>query len=299
MDSLNIEKQYEIIKAEPTEWARYHAIYRLTQFNEWMSLSFERDIDRYKKVDFCYWVIKDNVKVGGALIKPNMLKCVFIIPPFNNEVDMIKNLVEYVQSISCKDSEIIIPDVTLNSYKYYEKCGFKYDRSEKLLVCPTNNYEITWGEEYRAEIPKEEHIKEMAQLYYETYRKSNVPYIAAQNYDFQVNSVEIYFKHRIMTNAPAYWSTLIYDDKNNRLIGACTVGVVNDLPYILDFVVHSEFQRRGIASKMMKRVLALTHNKYPAVRLSVTVGNSAEIFYKKIGFIGLGERMVFIKENRF
>jgi len=76
----------------------------------------------------------------------------------------------------------------------------------------------------------------------------------------------------------------------NEFIAACTVGFVNDLPYILDFVVHPEYQKKGLASKMMQRTLSLQHKRYPAIRLSITEGNNAEEFYEKIGFISLAKK---------
>ncbi|WP_238475962.1 GNAT family N-acetyltransferase [Clostridium manihotivorum] len=70
---------------------------------------------------------------------------------------------------------------------------------------------------------------------------------------------------------------------------------MNELPYILDFVVHPDFQRRGLASKMVKRTLNLLIDKYPALRLSVHVGNDAGSFYSELGFIGLSEKYMLSK----
>ncbi|WP_017415482.1 hypothetical protein [Clostridium tunisiense] len=39
---------YKINRANSEEWSKYHAIYKLSNFNEWMSLSFQSDIERYK-----------------------------------------------------------------------------------------------------------------------------------------------------------------------------------------------------------------------------------------------------------
>lgn len=66
--------------------------------------------------------------------------------------------------------------------------------------------------------------------------------------------------------------------------------------YQLNFVVHPEYQRRGLATKMMKRTLNLFKNDYPAIRLNITVGNDAEILYNKLGFISLAETALIKKE---
>ncbi|MCM1992855.1 GNAT family N-acetyltransferase [Oceanirhabdus seepicola] len=283
-------KEYEICQANAEEWARYHAIYRLSNFNEWMSLSFQGDINRYTKIDFCYWVIKDKKRVGGALIKPNLIKCIFTIPPFNKKEDLIKALTLYDKSISDKKEVIIIPDVDLESIDCYNAAGFKLQRVEKLMVCATSNFDIIWDDQYKVVIPEHEYAEEMAELYYETYRKNKLISIASEPYDFQVENIKIYFNHIESMNVPRDWSTLIYDNAENKLIGACTVSLVNGLPYILDFVVHPEFQRKGLATNIMKRTLDVLANSYPAIRLNVTVGNDAEIFYDKMGFVSLAKK---------
>lgn len=295
---MNYLKEYEIQKANPEEWAKYHAIYRLSNFNEWMSLSFQSDIDRYKRADFYYWIVKNDKKIGGALIKPNLLKCMFTIPPFHKIENMIKVLTLYAQSISDKTKDMIIPDADLRLIKHYQSEGFKIERINKIMVCPTNEYNITWEERYMVIPPKVEHKEAMARLYFETYSKNKLEYIKNQSYDFQVSSVITYFDHIEKTGVSNEWSTLVYDKASSRFIAACVVGLVNDLPYILDFVVHPEFQRRGIASKMMKRTLNLFFKDYPAIRLNSIVGNDAEIFYDKLGFISLAENGYLIKTQK-
>lgn len=286
MNNLN---EYKIIKASPEEWARYHAIYRLSNFNQWMSISFRHDIDRYKKGDCYYWVLKDSKRIGGAVIKPNILKCVFTIPPFHNSKELIEILASHVETISKRGMDIVINDADLRFAEYYKNLGFSLKRTEKIMVCPTNEFNVTWEERYKIIAPEREHSEAMAKLYYETYNNSNLEYIKSQSYDFQVSNVEVYFDHIKAMNVTNEWSTLIYDTITNKFVSACIVGVVNELPYILDFVVHPEFQRRGLASKMIQRTLNFLFKSYPAIRLNVTVGNDAEVFYDKLGFISLAE----------
>lgn len=287
---MNYLNEYKICKANSEEWSRYHAIYRLSNFNEWMPLSFQGEINRYIKVDFCYWIIRNNKRIGGALIKPNMIKCIFTIPPFNNKEDLIKVLTSYTHSISDVNEDIIVPDADLHSIDCYKAVGFELQRVDKLMVCATSNFDIIWDDQYKVVIPERKHIEEMAELYYETYSKNKLLYIASQSYDFQIENVKGYFDHAEVMKASMDWSTLIYDVKKNKLIGACTVSLVNELPYIFDFVVHPEYQGKGLATNIMKRTLDALAKDYPAIRLNVTVGNDAEIFYDKLGFTSLAEK---------
>ncbi|WP_346889589.1 GNAT family N-acetyltransferase [Clostridium sp. UBA1056] len=293
MDYLD---EYKIYKANSEEWAKFHAIYRQSNFNEWMSLSFQSDIDRYKNVDFCYWVEKEGKRIGGAVIKLNILKCIFVIPPFNNIRELIEVLTLHVNSISDETKEIVIPDADLRLIESYKNFGFQLDRIEKLMVCATNEFNVIWEDQYKIIAPQIEHVEAMTKLYFDTYSSNKLQYIASQSYDFQFSSVQVYFKHIKAMNVTNEWSTLIFDTITNQFIGACIVGFVNGLPYILDFVVHPEFQKRGLGAKMIKRTLNLLFRDFPAIRLNVTVGNDAESFYDKLGFVSLAEKGYMIRK---
>lgn len=283
-------KEYRICKANSEVWAKYHVIYRLTNFNEWMSLNLQNGMGGYIKTDCCYWITRGNERIGGAFIKPNLLECVFTIPPFHNEKELIEKLVIFVDSISDKSKPIVVPDAGIKQVDYYKSIGFNLERVDKIMICPTNEFDITWEENHKIIFPKIEHSEAMARLYFETYSNNKLPYIASQSYDFQVSSVKVYFKHIEFANVSNKWSTLVYDTNTNKFIGACLVGIFDGQPYILDFVVHPKSQGKGIASKMIKRTLNLAYKNYSALRLNVTVGNDAEVFYDKLGFIGSAEK---------
>jgi ribosomal protein S18 acetylase RimI-like enzyme len=286
--------QYEVVQAVSEEWARYHAIYRLTKVNEWMSLSFQGDIVRYRNLKCCYWVLYKGVRIGGAIIKPNMIKCVFVIPPYKME-QIIAAVDNYAEKISVRNEMLVVQDADKESLNYYRSLGYELNEINKIMVRATEKFEVSFGSEYKLCEPKLENKEAMTKLYYETYRANKLKAISEQSYEFQSISVDTYFSHTSQNNIPSEWSTLIFEAKTNRLIGNCTVGLVNELPYILDFVVHPDFQRRGLASKMMKRTLKLLIDKYPAIRLNVQVGNDAEVFYSKIGFVSLSEKYMLSK----
>lgn len=281
---------YKIYKANSEQWAKYHAIYRLSNFNEWMSLSFQSDIDRYKNVDFCYWIEKEGKRIGGAFIKSNILKCIFVIPPFDDISKLIEVLTLHVNTISDKTEEIIVPDADLRVVEYYKNAGFQLNRIDKLMVCATDEFNVIWEERYEIVAPKIEHVEAMAKLYFDSYSNNKFQYISSQSYDFQLLNVQAYFNHIKAMNIYNTWSSLIFDTISNQFVGACMVGYVNGLPYILDFVVHPEFQRKGIGEKMLQRTLTLLSKNYAAIRLNVTIGNNAEVFYNKLGFVSLAEK---------
>jgi len=286
---------YKICKAQAEEWARYYCIYRVSNFNEWFSLSFQEEVDKYKRSEFCYWIVdNDNVKIGGAFIKPNMIKCIFVIPPYDKKKNLIDTIVLYAQSISDKNRGIIVPDVELEDIEHFKRYSFKLDRIQKLMICPTKKIQVTWKENFKVLTPKIQNREKIAELFYESYSNGNFEYNADTSYDSQLAGVQVYFNHIRRNNVPSEWSTLVYDTKSEKLVGACMVGLVNGLPYIIDFVVHSEFQGQKIGTKIMERTLNMFFNKYPYIRLNLIVGNDAESFYNKLGFIGLAKKAYMI-----
>lgn len=154
------------------------------------------------------------------------------------------------------------------------------------MVCATSEFNITFEDRYKIIAPKIEHAETMAKVYYDTYSSNELEYISSRPNDFQVSNVQVYFKHIQAMGITNKWSTLILDTNTDKIIGACMVGFVNGLSYILDFVVHPEFQRRGLGAKMIN----LLFKNYPVIRMNVTVGNGAEKFYEKLGFISLAEK---------
>lgn len=75
-------------------------------------------------MDCCYWIERDGKRIGGALIKPNILKCIFAIPPFHDNIELIEVLTLYVNSISDRSKDIVIPDSDLRLIEYYTNIGY-------------------------------------------------------------------------------------------------------------------------------------------------------------------------------
>ncbi|QAA32091.1 hypothetical protein [Clostridium manihotivorum] len=199
--------QYEVVQAISEEWARYHAIYRLTKVNEWMSLSFQGDIERYKNGNFCCWVLHKGIRVGGAIIKPNMIKCVFVIPPYKME-HIIEVVANYAETITDNNEVIVVQDADKDSFGYYTCLGYELNEVNKIMVRATEKFEASFGSEYKLCEPKLEYKEAMTELYYETYRANKLKAISEQSYEFQSISVDTYFSHTSQNNIPRAVSTI-------------------------------------------------------------------------------------------
>lgn len=80
-------------------------------------------------------------------------------------------------------------------------------------------------------------------------------------------------------------STLIYDKKENKLIGACLISWVEGWPLVYTIGVNESYRGKHLASNMLKKALTVLKSEYEVLRLFVTVGNAAQSVYYKIGFV--------------
>ncbi|QVK17525.1 GNAT family N-acetyltransferase [Mycoplasmatota bacterium] len=159
--------------------------------------------------------------------------------------------------------------------------NLKIEQMEKLMICATKPYEITWNEKVYCDTVKESELKEMINLYYSVYSKSHVQSVARQKYEYY----DALLKEQI-NDIDCDYSSIIHDSKTHEIIAVCLVQEWEQLPYILDIVVNPMYQNQGIGEMMIKKVLHRAKDKYPAIRLSVNPGNPAEYLYHKLGFIG-------------
>lgn len=280
MDRYQLKNGFQVIKADNLEFAKYHMIYKLEKSNVWFPTKMEQVINLYSSFPNLYWINLYNERVGGVMLEPNWFGFFFLISPYKDELTALKKILDLVVSISDKNKPIIAYGIHQSSIDNFHKLGFVIEETEKTMLCPTKQSEITWNDNVYLDIPKKDNLKQLISLYYDVFSKSNVECIAKKGYDFYEKLLEGQLSELI----PEY-STLLYDKLTNKLIASCTVNIWNDLPHILDIVVRPTHQGLGLGKMMIKKVLNFACKDYIAVRLSVNSGNKAEYLYYKLGFI--------------
>jgi ribosomal protein S18 acetylase RimI-like enzyme len=89
------------------------------------------------------------------------------------------------------------------------------------------------------------------------------------------------YKHRNL-------SIYIVNEQNQDIVGLCIAGISEKMPLgfaeIGELCVIPEYRNRGIAEFMLNYIKESASAYTEVVKLCVTVGNNAEILYKKIGF---------------
>ncbi|QOR35949.1 GNAT family N-acetyltransferase [Clostridium sp. 'deep sea'] len=270
--------KYTVTEADPQEFATYYVIYGHGNKNIWFPTKVENAIEVFSKIKKHYFISYDGTRVGGFIKKKNWFGFVFLIPPFNKEISVVKGIVELIKE-TAKSSTITVSGIYPASYHNYQRLGFQRTETERIMIKPTSQYYIKWSNDLIIEAPNESNRDQLTKLYYEVYKNSPVKCIADQ----QLNFYDDLLKEHVKIVEPKY-STVLRDKNTNDIIACCLVFIWQNLPYIADLVVKEDYQQKGLGSMMIKKALNNAYGKYLAIRLAVKAGNRAEGLYYKLGF---------------
>lgn len=284
MKHYQLGEGFEIVQAQAREFSIYFVLYGHRDMNIWFPTKMERVFNVFEKIsNEHYWITYKGKRVGGFIMELdcNWFAFLFLIPPFNDEYTILNKIVPFVISHSVENNHIKVSGIYPKSYQNYYRLGFQITETEKIMIRPTNLFEIIWVEDVTLDYPKEEHVHKLIELYYEVYSESPVPCISNKSIDFYGNLL----KEHIPISKPEY-STIIFDKHTNQLIASCLVIIWDELPYIADIIVKNSHKNKGLGTMMLKKVLNNAYKEYPAVRLAVRSGNRAEGLYHRLGFVG-------------
>lgn len=80
-------------------------------------------------------------------------------------------------------------------------------------------------------------------------------------------------------------SALVLEKASGRIAAVCMVEIHKHLPTIRFVAVAPNYQRCGLATKLLKTAINTLAADYDWVKLAVTEGNPAVIVYQKLGFL--------------
>lgn len=281
-------------KADLKTFSIYFAVYEIYSTNLWFRKSFEQSVNVLNGCEECFFITKDDVVVGGVLLEPNYMNCLFFIPPFKQYEKVIGMLKELLMEWSDPDKDIILGGAKPEMKRYFQLQGFIEGESRRCMIRPTEEYEIKWSDDVCVASVTKDKTEEILSLFTESY----VDQEREQSADHE-KSLERYFDEIHHHKEALEASTLIYDKKSHELIGACLISIWEEWPNVYDVAVKPSFQKKGIAKNMIRRASTLLKNQYPVLRLFVTLGNEAEYVYEKLGFLaGVEWTEMFIEKKR-
>lgn len=281
MENYKLSEEFEIIKANARDFSVYYILYGHRDMNIWFPTKIERAFNVFENIKDQYWINYKGKRIGGFItqLNNNWFGFMFLIPPFNDEYKVLNKIVSFIKS-SSDNKPISVSGVYPSSYQNYHRLGFQMTETEKIMIRPTESFEINWSENLYLDSPQEEYREKMVELYREVYAESPVPSINNKDYDFYDNLL----KKQIPMSKHEF-STLIFDKRTKELIASCLVIIWEELPYIADIIVKNSYKNKGLGTMMLKKVLNNSYKNYPAVRLAVRPGNRAESLYHNLGFV--------------
>lgn len=284
LKEYDLKDGYSIEKAQWEEFSVYFAVYEVFKVNVWFRQSFDAYCSVLKDCDICFWIKKDNFRIGGVLLDLNYINCLFLQPPHNEYDLIIGKLKNLLLTYSDSNKPIYVGTVKPDKVKYYQRAGFKSGESRRCMIRPTEEFHITWDCDYEIVSVTEDKKSDIAKLFTEAFSNEGESKDGT-NFQRENESVEFYFAKNPKNTLVNKASTLVYKKKTNELVGACLISIWEDWPNVYDIAVKPSFKKRGLAKNMLKRALTVLKEGYPTLRLFVTLGNDAELLYHKVGFL--------------
>lgn len=244
-------------------------------------------------LNYCFWVFKQNVRIGGIIIRPNHIEGLFLQPPHSDPFEVLQAVMPLLRSWSDVNKPIEAADVMMSEVAYYERLGFRINRGRRVYVRPTQPFSIQWPVEYQTRLPTRNDVQEVAELFYASFR--NYPqgwHLGAYGPQDWQEFTEEALLPADMTDLCRQASLLIRDKARNLLIGACLANLLqsvtrpeNQYANIAMMGVLPEYRQKGLATRMVQHTLSVFHGHYPLLKFGVAAGSTAEAFYYNLGFL--------------
>lgn len=284
-------EEIAVTKANPREFAIHYTTYRENIF---FRQSWERRVSIFGENAPCYWITLKKQRIGGVCLEPNALSSLFIVPPY---VDLFRVLIPLKRFlISCSELNKPIHAYGILPYQteHFLRLGFRPSECRRVMIRPTELMEQPeWGGELVISTPVPEQIDAVAETLYACYANADcIGYPAENSIEQQKSALEHYFKANQADLLKAA-STLVTDNSSNEIVAVCLISMWEDLPLVYNIAVIPRYRSRLLATMMLKKALTVLKAEFEVLRLFVTVGNSAESLYYRLGFYPGPEQTTF------
>jgi GNAT superfamily N-acetyltransferase len=277
---------FYVVKAEKKLFAVYQTIYSNVDTN--IHFSWKERLNDTLWTDECYWVMKKDQKIGGVIIQEDTTRFAFLIAPFNDRELFWKIVHNYInQSNKGVTKMYSVHDCDLDILLSY---GYKVEFSRKMMYRPTDYLVNELNRKFYYNIPDlKNNLDEMINVIYEGYKNGiDFASFGEESLDEIKKDILRFVKNFIKTNTLDQ-STVIYLKKTDKIVAICFAGQNPKSPkwksFIYDIVVLPEYRNNGIGEFMICKALAEANKTSQIMGLCVTVGNTAEILYRKLGFL--------------
>lgn len=263
--------EFTVEKADSQEFAHWWVVYR--DANEDFSQSFSEQYQDIKDVPFCHWILSDGQRVGGLIMVGNNIGDFFLIPPFNDSYSALK-------AILPADGKLVAQGILSEHVEALQLLGFEVKESRRWMLRPTQAYDVSF--DLQQSRPQAEQADTIAQLMFDAF-SGTVGGYGARDVEAHRKSVDSYFENVETDSVFYHASSLLFDGE--KMVGACLVEPYKTIGSIRFVVTHPDYQRRGIARRLMQHGINIIKDEVDYVGLAVTIGSPAQGLYRSMGFL--------------
>jgi ribosomal protein S18 acetylase RimI-like enzyme len=279
--SFGLAEGYSLERANQGEWGIYAAIYQN------LSLHFEPNWEA--RLASCtgwaanpFWIQRGACRLGGMNAQPNLLGGLFLIPPFCDSYALLRQVVPTLLCWSDRHKEIKAWPVFPGQVEHFCRLGFTFRRASRSMIRPTEVFDVVWGDGLLVSEPQAGQEEEIAELLCKAQRARGVEWNPSNQARYMRTCIERFAEAEAVRRA----STVIREAGTGEIIGVCMISLRWQWPMVFDVAVSSDYQGRGLATRMLQKALtALKEGGYAALTLDVGVGNRAEALYYNLGFL--------------
>ena len=286
---VDLASRYTLKSAPERAFGINYAVYRNVnpEFEDF--LEYGSDLEG---LNYCFWVIKRDVKVGGIILRPNHIEGLFVRPPQTEPFEVLQAVMPALLSWSDKGKPIEAVDVMPTEVGLYERLGFRIARRRRVYIRPTERFDVRWPSSYAATSPVQHDVRELAELFHAAFR--DYP----REWELGVYDLARWTERAAalvpvgMEGIRREASTVVRDVISKSVVGACLVSLTpsrtrpgNSYAGVSMIGVHPEHRRQGIAKLMVQKALTVLQGHRTTLKFGVAVGNPAEAFYENLGFL--------------
>jgi ribosomal protein S18 acetylase RimI-like enzyme len=282
IDLYLLEGGYSLQRAPYLPFVKHWAVYR--RLTEDFAQSFAGQASDLEGVTFCFWILLDGRPVGGAVLLPNNLGDLFLIPPFDNDFALMEAILPLLVRWSDEKKPIRAQGIADRHLATVQRFGFRLEESRHWMIRPAARLSTRFDDRFELRPLKPEDGPAIASLLEGSFA-GGIGHYGAKDRQAHLASVLRFFEDYQAESPCGRASVGVRETKSDMLAAVCMVNLHKALPAVQFIAVAPEYRMHGLASNLLRRAITKLEPDFDWVKLVVTVGNPAEAIYHKMGFV--------------
>lgn len=282
VDNYPLERGYALQRAPYLAFVNHWAVYR--RLTEDFAQSFAGQGADLEGVPFCFWILREERPVGGAVLLPNNIGDLFLIPPYDDDFALMQAILPLLVHWSDDRKPIRAQGIADRHLPTFRRFGFRLEESRHWMIRPAAQLTTRWDPRFELRPLKPDDGPAIASLLESSFA-GGIGHYGSRDRQAHLASVLRFFEDYQADSVCGQASVAIMDEESDSLVAVCMVNEHKDLPAIQFIAVAPDYRMHGLASNLLRRAITMLEPAYEWVKLVVTVGNPAEAIYHKMGFV--------------